>query len=171
MKVALLLGGATADAPGTYDDYKIVNGGAKLSAHGFSVGGHLADVEDEMNKGSGTAYSVGASYGQGPWAVSATFHDGEVSHNARSITKPPSITHDSAEEDNHKVEPVTSRGYADDPGAAEMSVWALGTSYTLGPGVRVLASYQNAEVTVNPTRLASTSNEGSAFTLGLKVNF
>ncbi len=154
MKVALLLGGATADAPGVMDDYKIVNGGATLGAHGFKIGGHVADVEDEMNKGSGTAYNVGASYGQGPWAVSATFHDGEVSHKVPSGTPP-----------------GAKPNYGDGPAAAEMSVWALGTSYTLGPGVRVLASYQNAEVTVNPVVGDSTSNEGSAFTLGLAVNF
>ena len=137
MKVALVLGGATADAPAGNEDYQIVNGGAKVSASGFSVGGHMADVEDAMNNATGTVYSVGASYGQGPWAVSTTFHDGSVEHTAAN------------------------------PKDSEMSTWAVGTRYTLGPGVRVLASYQSAEVTAENGE----SNEGSAFTLGVAVNF
>ena len=137
MKVALMLGGATADGPGNMEDYQIVNGGAKVSASGFSVGGHMADVEDAKNNGTGTAYSVGASYGQGPWAVSTTFHDGSVEHTA------------------------------DNPADSEMSVWAVGARYTLGPGVRVLASYQSAEVTAE----TGDSNEGSAFSLGFAVSF
>ena len=138
MKVALMLGAASADG-GAMEDYQVVNGGAKVTASGFSFGGHMADVEDDMNGGTGTAYSVGASYGQGPWGVSTTFHDGAVSHNADDVG----------------------------PGDSEMSVWAVGTRYTLGPGVRVLASYQSAEVTAD----TGESNEGSAFSLGVAVNF
>ena len=137
MKVALVLGGATADAPAGKEDYQIVNGGAKVSASGFSVGGHMADVEDAMNEATGTVYVVGASYGQGPWAVSTTYHDGSVEHTV------------------------------DDTDDTEMSTWAVGARYTLGPGVRLLASYQNAEVTTE----TGASNEGSAFTLGVAVNF
>ena len=137
MKVALMLGGGTADGPGSMEDYQIVNGGVKISASGFSVGGHMADVEDEKNQGSGKAYVVGASYGQGPWAVSTTYHDGSVEHTAA------------------------------DPDDSEMSTWAVGTRYTLGPGVRLLASFQSAEVTAE----TGESNEGSAFTLGLAVSF
>ena len=136
MKVALVLGGGSADG-GEAEDYQVVNGGAKVTASGFSFGGHMADVEDAKNNGTGTAYSVGASYGQGPWAVSATFHDGEIDHTAAN------------------------------PASSEMSVWALGTSYTLGPGVSLLASYQNAEVTAE----TGENNEGSAFTAGLAVRF
>ncbi len=137
MKVALVLGAGSAGGPDGAEDYQVVNGGAKVTASGFSFGGHMADVEDDMNNATGTAYSVGASYGQGPWAVSATFHDGEVD------------------------------GTVADPDSSELSVWALGTKYTLGPGVRLLASYQNAEVT---SELGG-SNEGSAFTAGVAVNF
>ena len=137
MKVALVLGGATADAPAGNEDYQIVNGGAKVSASGFSVGGHMADVEDAMNNATGTVYSVGASYGQGPWAVSTTYHDGSVEHTAAN------------------------------PKDSELSTWAVGTRYTLGPGVRVLASFQSAEVTAE----TGETNEGSAFTLGVAVNF
>ena len=174
MKVALMLGGGTADVPANddnHDDYQIVNGGVKISASGFSVGGHMADVEDEKNQGSGKAYVVGASYGQGPWAVSATFHDGEVSHTTEKPMKY-DITHDDKSSTGvHKIE-AADRGYADDPATAEMSVWAVGMRYTLGPGVRLLASYQNAEVTVDSSVPATdASNEGSAFSLGLAVNF
>ena len=172
MKVALVLGGATADGPGNHEDYQIVNGGVTVSASGFSVGGHMADVEDDMNKGTGKAYTVGASYGQGPWAVSTTFHNGEVSHTKTEDVKY-DITHVETSNDpvEHKVKART-RGYADDPATAEMSVWAVGARYTLGPGVRLIASYQNAEVTVDSSVAASdSSNEGSAFSLGLAVNF
>ena len=173
MKVALVLGGATADGPMGHEDYQIVNGGAKISASGFSFGGHMADVEDDMNQGTGKAYVVGASYGQGPWAVSATFHDGEVSH---TTTKPVKyditlVDTSDANPPAYKVKPAT-RGYADDPATAEMSVWSVGMRYTLSPGVRLLASYQNAEVTVDSSVAATdASNEGSAFTLGFAVNF
>ena len=176
MKVALVLGGATADAPANdknHDDYQIVNGGAKVSTGGFSFGGHMADVEDEMNKGTGKVYVVGASYGQGPWAVSTTYHNGEVSH----TTPPPPgmdiITHDPKEGNDHKVTlPEPGKNYADHPATAEMSVWAVGARYTLGPGVSLLASYQNAEVTVDSQNAAADkSNEGSAFSVGLAVRF
>lgn len=137
MKVALMLGAGSAGGPAGEEDYQVVNGGARVTASGFSFGGTMADVEDAKNNGTGTAYSVGASYGQGPWAVSATFHDGEIDHTA------------------------------DNPASSELSVWALGTRYTLGPGVRVLASYQSAEVTAE----TGENNEGSAFSLGVAVNF
>ena len=173
MKVALMLGGATAGGPGNHEDYQIVNGGVKVSASGFSVGGHMADVEDDMNKGTGKAYTVGASYGQGPWAVSTTFHNGEVSHTSPSAVLGRDIAHDLEEDGHHKVtdqEPGTN--YVDHPATAEMSVWAVGARYTLGPGVRLLASYQSAEVTVDSSvTAADSSNEGSAFSLGLAVSF
>ena len=161
MKVALMLGAGSAGGPAGEEDYQVVNGGAKVTASGFSFGGHMADVEDEMNKGTGTAYSVGASYGQGPWAVSATFHDGEVSH-----ASPPSPM------DGENAVAPAKRGYGDDPATAEMSVWAVGARYTLGPGVRLVASYQSAEVTVDSQNdVVDATNEGSAFSLGLAVNF
>ena len=169
MKLALMLGGASADG-GAAEDYQIVNGGAVVTASGFSFGGTMADVEDDKNKGTGTAYTVGASYGQGPWAVSATFHDGEVSHNSMPAATKYDLDKYTAEGATVKAVP---RGYADDPGTAEMSVWAVGARYTLGPGVRLLASYQNAEVTVDATNpaVADVTNEGSAFSLGVAVNF
>ena len=171
MKLALMLGAASADG-GAAEDYQLVNGGAKVTASGFSFGGTMADVEDAKNKGTGTAYTVGASYGQGPWAVSATFHDGEVSHNSTSPMKY-DVTHmGDADGGVTSSSKPAARGYADDPGTAEMSVWAVGARYTLGPGVRLLASYQNAEVTVDSTNPATdATNEGSAFTLGVAVNF
>ena len=137
MKVALALGAATADAPDGMEDYQAVNGGAKVTASGFSFGGNMVDAEDEMNKATGTAYNLGVSYGQGPWAVSATFLDGEVD------------------------------GDKDNSASDELSVWALGAKYTLGPGVSLLASYQNAEVTDE----GGGSNEGSVFAAGVAVRF
>ena len=81
--VTLMAGGASAsasDGAGACgeDDYQAVNGGIRLSAMGFSVGGILSDVDDEQRCGSGTAMHFGASYGQGPWAISVTAHDGDM---------------------------------------------------------------------------------------------
>ena len=118
------------------DDYQAVNGGIRLSAMGFSVGGILSDVDDEQRCGSGTAMHVGASYGQGPWALSVTAHDGDHAQSAAD-------------------------------GEAELSVWAVGARYTLGGGVTLHASFQDAEV----TNEAGDSNSGQAFTAGLRVGF
>ena len=139
--VTLMAGAASASASSDAgkcgeDDYQAVNGGVRLSAMGFSVGGIMSDVDDEQRCGSGTAFHVGASYGQGPWAISVTAHDGDHSQSATA-------------------------------GEAELTVWAVGARYTLGPGVRLLASFQNAEL----TNEAGATNEGQAFTAGIAVNF
>ncbi len=139
--VTLMAGAAAASASSGMgkcgeDDYQAVNGGIRLSAQGFSIGGIMSDVDDEQRCGSGTAFHVGASYGQGPWAISVTAHDGDHEQSARD-------------------------------GEAELSVWAVGARYTLGPGVRLLASFQNAELTSEN----GMSNEGQTFTAGLAVGF
>ncbi len=139
--VTLMAGAASASASSGAgacgeDDYQAVNGGIRLSAMGFSVGGILSDVDDEQRCGSGTAMHVGASYGQGPWALSVTAHDGDHAQSAAD-------------------------------GEAELSVWAVGARYTLGGGVTLHASFQDAEV----TNEAGDSNAGQAFTAGLRVGF
>ena len=139
--VTLMAGAASASASSGAgmcgeDDYQAVNAGIRLSAQGFSVGGILSDVDDEQRCGSGTAMHVGASYGQGPWALSVTAHDGDHAQSAAD-------------------------------GEAELSVWAVGARYTLGGGVRLVASFQDAEV----TNEAGTSNAGQAFTAGIRVGF
>ena len=139
--VTLMAGGASAsasDGPGMCgdEDYQAVNGGIRLSAHGFSIGGIISDVDDEQRCGSGTAMHVGASYGQGPWALSVTAHDGDHAQSAAD-------------------------------GEAELSVWAVGARYTLGGGVTLHASFQDAEV----TNEAGDSNAGQAFSAGLRVGF
>ena len=113
-----------------------MNAGVRLSAMGFSVGGILSDVEDEQRCGSGTAMHVGAMYGQGPWAISVTMHDGDHAQSAAD-------------------------------GEAELSVWAVGARYTLGGGVNLYASFQNAEI----TNEAGASNEGQTLTTGIRVGF
>ena len=85
--VTLMAGAAGASASSGAgacgeDDYQAVNAGVRLSAMGFSVGGILTDVDDEQRCGSGTAMHVGASYGQGPWALSITAHDGDMEQTA-----------------------------------------------------------------------------------------
>lgn len=139
--VTLMAGAASAsasDGAGACgeDDYQAVNGGIRLSAMGFSVGGILSDVDDEQRCGSGTAMHVGASYGQGPWALSVTAHDGDHAQSAAA-------------------------------GEAELSVWAVGARYTLGGGVTLHASFQDAEI----SNEAGDSNSGQAFTAGLRVGF
>ena len=139
--VTLMAGAASASASSGAgacgeDDYQAVNGGIRLSAMGFSVGGILSDVDDEQRCGSGTAMHVGASYGQGPWALSVTAHDGDHAQSAAD-------------------------------GEAELSVWAVGARYTLGGGVTLHASFQDAEV----TNEAGDSNAGQAFSAGLRVGF
>ena len=139
--VTLMAGAASAGASNGAgkcgeDDYQAVNGGIRLSAMGFSVGGILSDVDDEQRCGSGTAMHVGASYGQGPWAISVTAHDGDHAQSAEA-------------------------------GEAELSVWAVGARYTLGAGVNLYASFQNAELTSE----SGESNEGQTFTTGIRVGF
>ncbi|MCY4497646.1 MAG: porin, partial [Rhodospirillaceae bacterium] len=141
ISVTLMAGAASAsasDGPGMCgeDDYQAVNGGIRLNAQGFSVGGILTDVDDEQRCGSGTAMHIGASYGQGPWAISVTAHDGDHAQSAAD-------------------------------GEAELSVWAVGARYTLGGGVRLVASFQDAEI----SNEAGESNSGQALSAGIAVSF
>ena len=164
--VTALLGWATASAPtvaknalangGTksFDDYESLNGGIRLSYQGFRIGGMIADVTDGFcvdggdgdcadasdRSSEGTAYTFGASYGTGPWAISAQVHSGEV-------------------ED--------SIGIAGD---SELEVWSVGASYTLGPGLRVVASYQDAELD-NEDNVAANGNDGDSFSIGIAAGF
>lgn len=161
-----LMGYATASAPTvakngvanggtfTFDDYTSTNMGFRISTSGFKVGGMIADVSDGFcvdggdadcadttdRSSEGTAYTFGASYGSGPWAVSAQVHNGEV-------------------ED--------SVGNTQD---TEMDVWSIGAKYTLGPGVNLIASYQDAEIT-NEDNVAANGNKGDSLSVGVKVSF
>lgn len=164
--VTALLGYATASAPSnaknaitnggtfSFDDYESVNGGIRLSYQGFRLGGMIADVSegfcvdggdadcaDTTDRSSeGTAYTFGASYGTGPWAVSAQVHSGEI-------------------ED--------SVGIAGD---SELDVWSVGASYTLGPGIRLIASYQDAELD-NEDNIAANGNKGDSLSVGIALGF
>jgi outer membrane protein OmpU len=159
-------GYATASAPtnaltavangGTeaFNDYELLSGGIRLSYEGFRAGGMIANVTEGFcvdggdadcadatdRSSAGTAYTVGVSYGQGPWAVSAQMHEGDV-------------------ED--------SIGIAGD---SELSVWSLGASYTLGPGLRVIASFQDAELD-NEDGVAANGNNGDSFSIGIAAGF
>ena len=165
--VTALIGYATASAPrnaknavavagggGTFDDYEAVTGGIRLSYQGFRFGGMIADVNEGFcvdggdadcsdasdRSTEGTAYTLGASYGTGPWAVSAQVHSGEV-------------------EDSIGV-----------AGDSELDVWSIGASYTLGPGLRVIASYQDAELD-NEDNVAANGNDGDSFSIGIAAGF
>ena len=164
--VTALLGYGTASAPtnaktaiangGTtsFDDYEVVNGGIRLSYQGFRIGGMIADVSEGFcvdggdadcadasdRSTEGSVYTFGASYGTGPWAVSAQVHSGEV-------------------ED--------SIGIAGD---SELDTWSVGASYTLGPGLRIIASYQDAELD-NEDNIAANGNDGDSFSIGIAAGF
>ena len=164
--VTTTVGYATASAPtnaltaiangGTesFDDYELLSGGIRLSWDGFRVGGMIANVTEGFcvddgdadcadaadQSSAGTAYTFGASYGQGPWAVSAQMHSGDV-------------------ED--------SIGTAGD---TTLEVWSLGASYTVGPGLRVVASYQDADLN-DEDNVAANGNEGNSFSIGVAAGF
>ena len=158
--VTALIGFATATAPtvaksGGFSDYEQIGGGFRISTKGFKVGGMVADVsegfcvdfssdptcaDDTARSSAGTAFTFGVSYGSGPWAVSTQMHSGEV-------------------ED--------SIGIA---GSSELDIWSVGASYTLGPGLRLIASYQDAEFN-NEDGIAANSNSGDSFSLGVAAGF
>ena len=163
--VTALIGFATAAAPGSANvsDYEQVGGGFRISSQGFRVGGMVSDVSNgfcvdmdtaDMDTGrvnavcsdpedrssAGTVFTFGASYSSGPWAVSAQVHSGEV-------------------ED--------SIGIA---GSSELDVWSVGASYTLGPGLRLITSYQDAELS-NEDGIAGNGNSGNSFSIGVAAGF
>jgi len=165
--VTALFGYFTASAPsnatgavangGTFafDDYAGVNAGVRLSYEGIQVGGMIAqinegfcqDVAGALTCGDaadrsteGRAYTVGASYGSGPWGISFTLHDGE-------------------QED--------SIGIAGD---TTLQTWSLGASYTLGPGVRLIAAYTTSEED-NEDNIAANGQEADAFGVGIALGF
>ena len=55
-------------------------------------------------------------------------------------------------------------------GDSELSVWSLGASYTLGPGLRVIASFQDAELD-NEDGVAANGNDGDSFSIGIAAGF
>ena len=156
--VTALVGLATATAPsmassGGFDDYQGVNAGFRFSSEGFKVGGMIADasegfcvpangscVASDARSSSGTAFTFGISYGSGPWGVSTQMHSGEI-------------------ED--------SVGIA---GSSELDIWSVSGSYTLGPGLRLIASYQDAELS-NEDGIAAHGNAGDSFSVGIAAGF
>ena len=96
--------------------------------------------DPDARSSSGTAFTFGISYGSGPWGVSTQIHSGEV-------------------ED--------SIGIA---GSSELDVWSVSGSYTLGPGLRLIASYQDAELS-NEDGIAANGNAGNSFSIGVAAGF
>ena len=121
--------------PNPRDDYGHVTGGLKIGIKGFTVGGHYArESTDGPDKGA--SYGLGATYGQGPWLVGVSIHDGSIEGTAAA-------------------------------GDHEYEAWSVGGQYTVGPGLRLLGGYQNVELDLD----SAPAVEGSAFTLGVAVNF
>ena len=89
---------------------------------------------------SGTAYTFGISYGSGPWGVSTQIHSGEVEDSIGIV------------------------------GSSELDVWSVSGSYTLGPGLRLIASYQDAELS-NEDGIAANGNAGNSFSIGVAAGF
>ena len=121
--------------PNPRDDYGHVTGGLKIGIKGFTVGGHYArESTDGPDKGA--SYGLGATYGQGPWLVGVSIHDGSIEGTEAA-------------------------------GDHEYEAWSVGGQYTVGPGLRLLGGYQNVELDLD----SAPAVEGSAFTLGVAVNF
>ena len=122
-------------APNPSGDYRHVTGGLKIGIMGFTVGGHYAkESTDGPHKGA--SYGLGATYGQGPWLVGVSIHDGSVEGTPAA-------------------------------GDHEYEGWSVGGQYTVGPGLRLLGGYQSVELDLD----SAPAVEGSAFTLGVAVNF
>ena len=55
-------------------------------------------------------------------------------------------------------------------GDSELDVWSVAASYTLGPGLRVIASFQDAELD-NEDNVAANGNDGTSLSIGLRAGF
>jgi len=168
-----LLGWATASAPTNaelafsnggakaFADWEMMNAGIRLTYDNLIIGGMIADASEgfcrETGDGAGgavdsdcadatdrstegTAYTFGVRYNMGAMAVSAQLHEGAV-EDSIGIT-----------------------------GDSELQVMSIGLSYTLGPGLRVIASYQDAELS-NEDGIAANGNQGESFSVGVAAGF
>jgi predicted porin len=68
-------GRASNDAGG--DDPTVFGTGLQVGYAGVTVGGSYA-LQEDAGVNEGQAFDIGASYGTGPWAVSATYFKGEA---------------------------------------------------------------------------------------------
>jgi hypothetical protein len=67
----------TNDAPGNPGDPSTLSVGASVGFMGVTVGGSYGKSDNDLAAGDMTGWDVGASYGMGPWAVSAMWFHGE----------------------------------------------------------------------------------------------
>ena len=56
------------------------------------------------------------------------------------------------------------------PATRTNETWAIGASYTLGPGIRLIASYVDIEYD-NEDNIAANGNDGETFSLGVALGF
>jgi predicted porin len=135
--------------------------GAQLSYAGFAFGGSYRDINQdrkaatsntlaglgERSELDGSAWTLGASYTTGPYAVSLAYLESSMENTASNVS--------------------------DD----ELKVWELAGRYTMGPGVDLvgIASYADFEngTAQNATTVAKNSNQNSGFvvTTGLSLTF
>ena len=124
-----------AAAPEGGADMSYVTAGMRLSAMGFTVGGHVAN-ESTDNHRNGNSVGLGVSYGSGPWSVAVDAFSGSI------------------------------RG-TDAPGDHEYDAWAIGGQYVVGPGLRLIAGFQNLSLDMDDADAV----DGSSFSAGVAVNF
>lgn len=146
-------GAVAAGGAFDFDDYQGYNAGVVLKVDNFRIGGMMASASegfcnstdaDCIDAGDisteGDVYTIGASYGSGPWAVSVTVHDGE-------------------QEDTIGIAGDTTH-----------ETWSLGASYTVGPGMRIIASYKDTEWD-DESGVAANGNKGDALSIGVALGF
>lgn len=116
-------------------DMSYVTTGMRLSAMGFTVGGHMANEGTDSSR-NGNSFGLGLSWSDGPLLLAIDAFSGSI------------------------------RG-TDAPGDHEYDAWAIGGQYTVGPGLRLIAGFQNVSLDMDDADAV----DGSAFSAGVAVNF
>jgi len=116
------------------DKYLAYNGGLSLSYQGFTAAGSFAVVDQGLAfncalgggglassgactaSNEGESYNFGVGYNTGPWAVSATYFNGQ------------------------------EEGLIANPGDEENEFFTVAASYTLGPGLRTALTFLHADL-------------------------
>ena len=128
VSISAMLGVGGANAPNLndvngnrFDDFLLWNAGLSLSGGGFTVSGAITEIaEGQINDAGtisteGTDWTIGVKYATGPWAVSASFTDGE------------------------------REGLIATAGDDEAQTFAIGASYQMGPGLKASLTYLHGE--------------------------
>jgi hypothetical protein len=143
------------NAPEIGDDPFAYNAGIAVSFSGFTVAGSFAVVDDPLgflcsgvsvgtatcaSSNEGEAFNVGIGYSTGPWDFSLTYFQGE------------------------------EEGFTAISGDDENTFVALAASYTLGPGLRLSASFLDLDFDGEAPGSAD-DNDGIAVLFGVHAGF